>query len=185
MSGRDEIIQGALDSFTCARDSDIEIFARERMIFFESLAKSRTYLFVDDSALKRRALEIIASFSIAPQVLELPTSLSNRKLLALDGFSGKIRHKRISSLPVILISQLAKNDACAGKISGDLILRHAISIAEKVHAMIGGRIITVDVKTGAAGLIHFYERNGFHTISQDTDTGLTQMIYMMCDKIKT
>ena len=80
----------------------------------------------------------------------------------------------------MLIGQIAKNDQYENVITGKALLAHALTVAQSVHEMIGGRIVMVDVKSDANGLIRFYEENGFVLISEDPETGLSQMIYMLC-----
>lgn len=173
------MIEDALSQFSCKRDADIESFLKNRAIQFEELAKSRTYLFADDAALKCDRLEIAAFFSIAPQVLYLSEDMSIRQRKELDGFSGKIHGKKLAALPVVLIGQLGKNDQYASIITGEELLAHALSIVQSAHDLIGGRIVMVDVKTEAVGLIRFYEEHDFVLISEDPETGLSQMIYML------
>lgn len=175
-----QVLDRAFSRFSCKRDTDIEHFLRNRAVQFEELAKSRTYLFVDDSALENNQIEIAAFFSIAPQILYLSEELSIRQIKRLDGFSGKMHGERIPALPVMLIGQLAKNDACECGVTGKEILRLALAITRKAHDAIGGRIVMVDVKTEAVGLIRFYEEHDFVLISEDPETGLSQMIYMLC-----
>ena len=174
----DNQIKRAFSSFSCRRDEDIEMFAKRRAMRFEKASKSRTYLFVDDAVLSGGVLEFIAFFTMAPQILHLPEGLTPEQIKELDGISDSIHGKRLSSLPVVLIGQLARADEYSS-ISGDEMLSCALGIATEVHHAIGGRIVMVDVKTQAPGLIHFYERNGFRKISGDLDTGLSQMIYML------
>lgn len=175
-----QTIEQAFSRFSCKRDMDIESFLKNRAIQFEELAKSRTYFFIDQSAAENREIEIWGFFSIAPQILHLPEGLSIRARKELDGFSGKIHGEKISVLPVMLIGQIAKNDQYENVITGRALLAHTLTVAQSVHEMIGGRIVMVDVKSDAKGLIRFYEENGFVLISEDPETGLSQMIYMLC-----
>ena len=54
-----------------------------------------------------------------------------------------------------------------------------MEIVQSAHDLIGDRIVMVDVKTEAVGLIRFYEEHDFVLISEDPETGLSQMIYML------
>ena len=106
--------------------------------------------------------------------------MSVRQIQRLDGFSGKIHGERLKAVPVVLIGQLARNDAYShNDVSGDTILHDAFSVIRKSYNAIGGRIVMVDVKTTAKGLLKFYQSHGFEPVSHDETTGLSQMIYMM------
>ena len=83
---------------------------------------------------------------MAPQILHLPEGLTPEQIKELDGISDSIHGKRLSSLPVVLIGQLARADEYSS-ISGDEMLSCALGIATEVHHAIGGRIVMVDVKT--------------------------------------
>ena len=174
------IIEQAFSRFSCNRDLEIENFLKHRAMRFEELGKSRTYVFIDRSALGDKEVEVWGFFSIAPQVLYLSEDMSIRQRKELDGFSGKIHGKKLAALPVVLIGQLGKNDQYASIITGEELLAYALSIVQSAHDLIGGRIVMVDVKTEAVGLIRFYEEHDFVLISEDPETGLSQMIYMLC-----
>ena len=172
-------LQKGISQFECHRDHDLVDFLQSRSVLFEQKAKSRTYLIIDEEELPRGNISIVAYFSVAPQIMYIPPNLSVRKIQRLDGFSGKIHGKKINALPVFLIGQLAKNDHYAESITGHGVLRYVWSIIGKVYNAIGGRIVMVDVKSSADGLIRFYEREGFKFVSADADTGLSQLIYML------
>lgn len=175
------LVEDALLNFSCHRDVDIENSAKTRAILFEEKAKSRTYLFFDRACLSSGKIEIIAFFSVGLQVLELADELSNRERMALDGFSGKIHGEKISKLPVILLGQLAKNDKYKNQIDGNEILQYVFSVIKSAHGIIGGRLILIDIKTNATGLIEFYKKNGFELIYNNDKTGFSQMIYKLCE----
>lgn len=176
---KEEDILDILSSFSCKKDKDIKRFLKNKAICFEKLAKTRTYLLVKRDTLEKCGkIEVVAFFSVAPQVLKLPSNLTEEDIQKLDGYKGSIRGKKLTSLPVILIGQLAKNNVYKNDISGDEILSHAISIATKSHKIVGGRMVMIDVKTDVEKLINFYARNGFRRIYDDPNSGFTQMIYM-------
>ncbi len=172
-------LENGILHFHCDREPDMVNFLRERASLFEAKAKSRTYLLLDEEALHQGKIRIVAFFSLAPQVMFVPPDLSVRQVRRLDGFSGKIHGRKIEALPAVLIGQLAKEDHFAESITGHEILAHAWNVIGKAHAAIGGRIVMVDVKSSAEGLIRFYERENFKFISQSEETGLSQLIYML------
>ena len=97
-----QVLDRAFSRFSCKRDTDIEHFLRNRAVQFEELAKSRTYLFVDDSALENNQIEIAAFFSIAPQILYLSEELSIRQIKRLDGFQERCTEKESLHFPLCL-----------------------------------------------------------------------------------
>ena len=175
------ILQEAIVNFRCAKDSEMEDFLKNRAFLFEEKGKSRTYLLLNNDALQHGEARIIAFFSVAPQVMFVPSSLPVRQIRRLDGFSGKIHGKKVEALPVYLIGQLARDDACADEITGHVLLLHAWNILKLAQDIVGGRMVMVDVKTSAAVLIRFYERENFQFISENEETGLSQLIYMFGD----
>lgn len=171
----------AISSFSCARDRDIERFLKERSVEFDNLAKARTYFLLDKKMIRdEQKIDILAYFSIAPKVLELPKDLSIRQRKELDGFSGKMNNEPITVLPMILIGQLAKNDKYLYEITGDTIMKYAFSIIQNIHKMFGGRIVSVDVQKDAKGLIRFYKKYDFKESKKDQNGDLIQMIRMLC-----
>ena len=158
---------------------DLEDFLRNKAFTFEDKAKSRTYLLLDKKGIENRQINIMAYFAIAPQIMYLPAELSVRQIKRLDGFSGKIHGEKLKALPVYLIGQLSKNDEYKEAIEGKIILSYAMSIIYRAYRAIGGRIVMVDVKSSATGLLRFYRNNGFEFISSDEDTGLSQLIYLI------
>jgi hypothetical protein len=180
----DSEIKRSFGSFTCSRDKDIEYFFKRNALRFEKASKSRTYLYLDDTAFEKDELKISAFFTMAPQVLMLPKEMTEEQIKELDGCSGTIHGEKLSALPVMLIGQLARADEYNAvkrndEISGANILKDALGIANESRRLIGGRIVMVDVKTESSKLIRFYEENGFRRISDDEKTGLSQMIYAM------
>ncbi len=174
-------LQEATANFRCRKDSEMAVFLKSRAFLFEERGKSRTYLLLDNDALRQGETRIIAFFSVAPQVMFVPPSLPVRQIQRLDGFSGKIHGRKVEALPVYLIGQLARDDAYANAITGHELLLHAWKILKLAQDMVGGRIVMVDVKTSADGLIRFYERENFQFISESEETGLSQLIYMLGD----
>ena len=175
-----ERIEEAISRFLCSRDTDLEKFLQERAIDFERIAKSRTYLLLDQESLEKKRLEILAYFSLAPQVLFLPEDLSGNQRKKLDGFSGTINKIPVSALPVILIGQLAKNDRYCDDITGDTVIAYIFSMIEIIHNYMGGRIVTVDVRKEARGLVPFYEKYGFKALKENSDARFLQMIHLLC-----
>lgn len=178
LKGDNEFLQQTLSSFSCKQDTDIAFFLHNRAIEFETLAKARTYLIIDEEILQNGNFLILGYFSLALKTLSIPEELSNRARKELDGFSGKFHGKPIQNIPCYLIGQLAKNSTL-GKtsISGNFILNKAYDTIAAAVALIGGRYIMVECHTEPK-LIKFYQDNLFHEITRIAD-GKTPMIQMI------
>lgn len=166
-----------ISNFSCKKNKDLEEFLSTKAVLYEHIAKSSTYLFIDEDTFDED-FSILGYFSIGLKTLTLPDNLSNNQIRKLDGYSGKIRGEKVDSLPVYLIGQLAKNDKYASVISGNEILQAAISIISEASASVAGRLIAIDCKPVKA-LHDFYERNNFIMIGHDDVNGLDQFVYFL------
>ena len=81
---------------------------------------------------------------------------------------------------MILIGQLAKNDRYCDDITGDTVIAYIFSMIEIIHNYMGGRIVTVDVRKEARGLVPFYEKHGFKALKENSDARFLQMIHLLC-----
>lgn len=172
-----EKLECGISNFSCKKNKDLEEFLYTKAVLYEHIAKSSTYLFVDEDTFDVN-LSILGYFSIGLKTLTLPDNLSNNQIRKLDGYSGKIRGEKIANIPVYLIGQLAKNDKYSAVISGDEILQAAISVISEASASVSGRLIAIDCKPVRA-LHDFYERNHFIMIGHDDVNGLDQFIYFL------
>lgn len=173
--------EAGIDSFRCSKDNDLTEFLQTHAALFEKNDKSRTYAFLDECELRARRIRIAAYFSVAMQVMYVPSHLSVRQIQRLDGFSGKIHGRKIEALPVFLIGQLARDDCYMDAISGHEILYYARLVIRRAQKSIGGRVVMIDVKSSATGLLRFYQSEDFHFLSADEETCLSQLIYMLND----
>ena len=179
----DSLYQGLLSSFYCKEDEDIEVFLREKAVEFERLAKSRTYLIIDEEELQERRMAfdkftIYGYISLAIKILKLPETVSNRKRKELDGFSAKAQGKQLADFPCYLIGQLARNsNVPKDSISGKELLDFAYRIIAVAVEVVGGRYILIECHDNKK-LIEFYSSNGFSEISRiaDQDKKMVQMI---------
>lgn len=182
-AGDEELLNYVLSSFSCAQDRDIQNFLCERAVKFERLAKSRTYLIIDESqflepdfALDR--LIIYGYISLSVKVFTAPETISNRQRLQLDGFSAKEHGKPISNFPCYLIGQLARNsNVPKGSLKGSELLDFAYGIIAISVDAVGGRNIMVECRN-IPKLTHFYISNGFFQVSQIPDENI-DMVQML------
>lgn len=173
---RQDLIAG-ISSFSCSKNPDLEHFLKKSSFLYEDISKSRSYLIIDAESLGG-VLSILAYFSIGMKTLILPENLSGRQLRQLDGYSDKMYKRRITSLPVYLIGQLAKNDHFASEVTGDELIQAAVSVIRDIQQRLGGRLIAVDCKPIKA-LHNFYERNHFIMIGHNEDNDLDQFVFFL------
>lgn len=150
-----------LNSFSCSRDSDLEIFLRTKAVTFEKMDRSRTYLFINE-------YQIAGYVSLSTTVLDLSrcTEISNKLIRKLHLMNGVTT--------AFLIGQLGKADHIEDKL-GVKMIDFAKSLFDQTRSISGGRIICVDCKEQ---LVHYYESLSFRVINKDEGTGLYRLIWI-------
>jgi len=162
-------IRRDLAGFKCARDSEIEVFLKESAIAFEKAHKSRTYLLIKRRSAGQKDLAILAYFSVAISRMRISKGVSRSKIRKLNGIGEK------RDVPCYLVGQLGKNDYYSDEITGECLVRYAMSFLQNGHEQIGGRFVRVDCKD-IKGLCRFYERNDFTSYQKETRSGLVQFV---------
>jgi hypothetical protein len=171
-----KVYEEAISMFKCENDVEIEKFLKLRALQFENIAKSRTYLFIDeDDLIEHGNVKIMAYFTIALQTLKIPEEISSNQIKKLDGYSARKGGEKITEISAFLIGQLGKNGLFSEKIDGDEIIESALTVLMRVRKLIGGRIVFVEC-LDKPELIDFYERNGFKVFRQDPLDKLIQMV---------
>ncbi|MFA5675412.1 MAG: hypothetical protein WDA65_02720 [Christensenellales bacterium] len=160
IAGEDEVHK--LFSFSCEKDFDIEHFLKEKAIEFEKTGKSRTYFIFDEEAEEFR---ILAYYTIALSVLNIPEEFSNRQIRNFDGLYSKARGKRILHFPAILIGQLGKNDQYKAEIKGEEIMQFCLSTVMDGQNKLSGRIVMLECRN-IPYLFSLYEKFGFRKIEK-------------------
>ena len=172
------LLNKILSSFSCDKDLDIEFFLKNKAVDFETISKSRTYLYCDYQKLLENKIVILGYFTLSLKVLILPDQLSIRDRKELDGFRGKIHGIPIREIPCFLIGQLAKNTSIINNpISGKRLLDYANSIIKSATSLIGGRFILIECQDNPK-LIEFYRLNGYSEFLKDVSNNKT-MIQML------
>ena len=137
-----------LSSFSCANDTDIEAFLRNRAIEFEILSKARTYLVCDADVFEEEdRFLILGYFSLSLKTLSIPDGISNRKRKDLDGFNAKLHGEPIRDVPCYLIGQFGKNSAIPREqqiLSGDELMELALSAMRPAVEAVGGRHVMIE-----------------------------------------
>ena len=163
-----------ISTFKCSQDSDIESFLNDKAVLFNRKGKSKTHLVLNQDALEKGSIEIVAYFSLAIHLLRLPEGTSASQIRRLDGLYSRKGSDPITEIPSFLIGQLAKNDTYSSTISGSLLLEYALSVISAAEEFIGGRVVYIECRE-IPKVITFYENNGFKVLRRDPDDGLIQM----------
>jgi len=169
-----ETFSEVISSFKCAKDSDIEGFINQKAVLFNHKGKSKTHFILNQDALEKGAIEIVAYFSLAIHLLRVPEDASVSQIRRLDGLYSRRGSDPITEIPSFLIGQLAKNDTYSSGISGSLLLEYALSVIAAAEEFVGGRVVYIECRD-IPKIIAFYENNGFKVLRRDPDDGLIQM----------
>ena len=156
--GAEDSLRILLSNFSCPQNRDVERFFKEQSIDFTKRKQSVSYLVsskADD--------ELLAYFTLAIK----PISVN------AEHFSNTMRRKieRVSEvneqtgeyiLSAYLIAQLSKNfsDGRNKRITGELLLRLALSKIIQLQDMAGGTVVFLEADN-VPQLLSFYETNGF------------------------
>ncbi len=157
-------VKKLLETFSFARNRDLQDFLHDKAITFETNLRSRTYLYIDNAAQKVAAyftisISTLHTNNISPTVIEL-----------LDGYKNDA-----TSIPCFLIGQLGKSDTYEPQKIGKYILNDAIEIIDQSQQSMGGRFILLDA-INKEEVIRFYEANAFFPIEKGTDLESIKMI---------
>ncbi|WP_391207711.1 hypothetical protein [Psychrobacillus sp. L4] len=150
-----------------------------RAIQFEKLGKSRTFfIYHDEDA--AAGFEILGYYSLAIRVFNIPTDVSNRQRLKLDGLYAKKDNEVITEVPSILIGQFGKNDTYADIFAGFELMNYCLSTIFDGQEKLGGRLLTLECKD-VPSLIKFYGQFAFSKLTGNSvgANGLIQMIRIL------
>ena len=155
------LVERALISFKCIKNSDEEDFLHNKAIQYERSNKARTYLVYDESY-----LNLLGYFTIAFKSIDLKNvSKTKRK----DMTAGE----DVEVYSAYLIGHIAKNSDINTDLKGTQLLQHAQSVIAEARDLIGGRLIYIDCKD-IEKLKTFYLDNGFKYFNTSEKTGLLQ-----------
>lgn len=157
-------VKRLLETFGCTRNMDLQDFLHNKAITFEKNLKSRTYLYIDNTA-----QEVSAYFTVTISTLHTD-SISSEVIELLDGYKDNV-----NSIPCFLIGQLGKSDKFKLQKIGEYILNDAIEIIDQSQKSLGGRFVLLDA-INKEHVIKFYEANAFFPIENDSDSESIKMI---------
>lgn len=168
-----------LSSYLCREDQDIQQFLPKKAVEFEKRAKSRTYLVLNQEELdgkRNNPITIYGYISVGLKILTVPDNTSNSLRKELDGFSARIRGKKINNFPCYLMGQLSRNSNVSSSVlKGSQLIEMACSVIDNAVETVGGRYIMIECKDNEK-LIQFYEKNQFRKFNKSSEDGMVQMI---------
>ena len=150
-----------LSDFSCPLNPDVEIFFRDKSIYFGKQGLAQTHIVL--MSYKNEPV-IVGYYALASKSIEIPKrivpSATWRKRIAkfatYDSFTSSYK------LPIPLIAQLGKNykNGHNTLITGDILLKLACDSVKEAQRVIGGKMAYLECENIDA-LKQFYTRNGF------------------------
>ena len=158
-----QLLSDFITDFTCPKNPDIERFLKNSAIDFTRKQQSVTYL-----AFTKESIDFVGYFTLTVKPLvigvkDIPSNTIRRKIERVARFDERTQ---TYSAAGYLIAQLGKNytKAVNEEISGSELLELALDVIRRIQYRVGGMIAFLDAENNK-NLIDFYERNGFHLIS--------------------
>ncbi len=172
-----QLIEESFKKFSCQRETDLEDFLVRKAIPYEKANYGKTYLFVDEVALKNDQFIVAAYFTIAQKSLDISSLSGKKKRKVLGEYPGR---DSLSAVPTYLIGQLGRCDNYSSEqLSGQQILDecyHAISVAARV---VGGNLIVLECRE--CMFKNFYENQGFRKLYNDLNEERLYTLYKKID----
>lgn len=145
-------IESLLNSFQCARECFIEDFVQNKCIQSETMGDTKSYFILDQDD---NGLRVLGYYALTLRVIHL-AEISGKKAKKLHQ-----KEKTDLHIPTYYIAILAKNDLYREVIDGSSILESALTTIQDAANKVGGRVVWVEAKKEHAGVIDFYQKNGF------------------------
>jgi hypothetical protein len=161
-----ELVLSKIAEFSSLNE-DVEYFIKNKAIDFEKRNFCRTFLLFDDNA------NLIAYFTLALKTLFFGENVAKRKKKEIQGFTSDI-----SSVPVILIGQLSKNNNYTDSITGAELLGICMDTVNKAHNLVGGRFCLVETLVDEYNqkVVDFYNDNNFNILQKNDDETFYQLL---------
>lgn len=161
-----------LETFKCSKNPDVENYLhnKEKALRLQKESVSRTYLFINPEN-----EDIMAYFSLAikPVIIKENHDITKTK-------KKKMNIKKEDNIEIcstFLIGQIGRADNYTREdIDLKIILDYIFAVINKIRALIGGKIIMIEVEKEPK-LIKRYEEFNFQNINSDSDyTQLMQWV---------
>jgi hypothetical protein len=152
-------IETQLKEFSCARNTDVQSFIREKAIRYERSGLSRAYLYLKTNKSIGNRYSVVAYFAIAITSVDFTGVSRSKRTKVLGGTPGRDDQEHFGGL---LVAQLARDDSYdSAVIDGTELLEDCEAMVEQGRIYLGGRMLYVDCREE---LVRFYERNGYKVL---------------------
>lgn len=170
-------IEESFKKFSCHREHDLENFLMYKAIPYQKTGFGKTYLCIDDDALKRGQFVVMAYFTIAQKSLDISSLSKKKKRKVLGEYPGR---DNLNSVPAYLIGQLGRSDDYSNEdLPGEQILfecYHAISMAAMI---VGGNMIVLECRQHM--FEKFYEGQKFKKLYDEVNEEDLYTLYKKID----
>ena len=157
MRGEDEV-SSVLSSFRCAKNPDIETFARHKALDFNRQGIAVTYLVFSCDG---ESACLAGFYTLAIKIASVSREgLSKGICRRLSKFSDSDSDESHFLVPMILIAQFGKNDAAGSCLAGSDLMGLALDSIREIQSKAGGRFVFLECDN-APKLLEFYRGEGF------------------------
>ena len=148
--GEPEVIS-SISSFKCSKNKEIEKFIHSDAINFAKQKISVTHLVFDENA------NIVGYFTLTHKSIKVSAEfLSNTAKKKIERFTNLDKDTNSYDVSAFLIAQFGKNATYENDITGDEMMKFAISILRKVQRQIGGGVMFLECEDNIK-LLNFYQ----------------------------
>ncbi|HAB0009505.1 TPA_asm: hypothetical protein GIN74_08885 [Listeria monocytogenes] len=160
-----EIENQIKNSFSCARERDLESFLHDKAILYERSSLGRTFLFLDEAKLVEKVFSVMGFFTTAQTSYDI-TVLSKKRRRKVLG-SAVPGRDTLNSFPAFLIGQIGRNDQyTSNDLTGETMLNECFLQLKQVSKITGGEHVILECREYM--FEKFYEAQGFHKFVEDT-----------------
>lgn len=161
-----------LQTFKCSKNPDVENYLhnKEKALRLQKESVSRTYLLIDT---EKEDIVAYFSLSIKPVIIKEDYAITKTKRKRMNLKS----EDNIEICTTFLIGQIGRSDKYTRKdIDLKVILDYIFAVINKIRALIGGKIVMIEVEKEPK-LIKRYEEFNFQNINSDSEyTQLMQWV---------
>ena len=142
----EEDLQELFRDFVCPRNPDVEHFFREQSVDFTKRSQSVTYIITE-----KVSFELVAYFTLAIKPISVNAGIFSRTMRRKIERIAKVNEQTGEYLvAAFLIAQLGKNfkDGANKLITGEMLLRLALSKITQLQDMAGGTVVFLEAQRG-------------------------------------
>ena len=179
MDGGEQFFGSIANSFI-SKNTDVELFFREKAVQATKLNTAATYLVI---TYENKKFDLLGYFTLATKMLTLKqSSLSKRECKAISRFGYFDEDSQSYKLPAVLIAQFSRNfNENSNSIPGDKLMDIALDKIRDILHSTSGKAVFLECEQSEK-IIQFYTRHNFqplgNTVFSKDNKELTQL-YMI------